>query len=401
MQEAVLFDDGKGQLAPLTDLRASFEVRTGALTTFERLVACFDLDVRGLVVPDAIRDLVAVRHTVPINAPPDAQGDVLMLNGRCVLPFERIDLIRTGEVLVDQETGDLIAALAKPADCVRLVRGDLSGYEQTLGPDIAMLERPWHVRSFRDIAIDADLAMLTERAGWESPPDGTIIVGDRFPLIDRNATVHPSATFDCDSGLVIVDRDATIRPGAVLIGPCYVGPGATVLDRAIIRPNTVVGPVCKVAGEVGGTIFQGYANKAHDGYLGDSWVGTWVNLGAGTTNSNLLNTYGNVKAQATPDGEREDSGEQFLGCVLGDHVKTAICTRIMTGAVAHTGAMFAASSPMSGCVRPFAWVTDAGEQTYDGEKFVEVARSVMHRRGVNASDAYVRRLHELHEAAAR
>lgn len=401
MQQAVLFDDGRGQLSPLTDLRASFEVRTGAMTTIERLALCFSLDVRGLVVPDDIRDLVAVRHTVPINDAPDARGDVLMINGRCPLPFERLDLLRPGEALLDPETGDLIAAVAKPGDCVRLARGDLDGYERSLAPDVGMLYRPWHAVSFMPIALEVDLLLLTDRAGWESPPPGTTNIGDRPALIDRNAEVLPGVTFDCTEGPVIVDRDATIRPGAILIGPSYVGAGATVLEHAVVRSESVIGPVCKVAGEVAGVLFQGYANKAHDGFLGDSWVGTWVNLGAGTTNSNLLNTYGEVKAAATPGGEPEGTGEQFLGCVLGDHVKTAICTRIMTGAVAHTGAMFAAGSPMSGCVRPFAWITDRGEQTYDADKFVEVARSVMNRRGVDASDAYVRRIRELHQRASR
>ncbi len=172
------------------------------------------------------------------------------------------------------------------------------------------------------------------------------------------------------------------------------------LERATIRQNTAVGPWCKVNGEIGGVLFQGYSNKAHDGYLGDSFVGEWVNLGAGTTNSNLLNTYGEVITRATPDGKHERTGETFLGAIIGDHVKTAICTRIMTGSVLHTGGMFATTAAVSGCVAPFTWATDAGQRPYRFEKFIEVARAAMSRRKITPSGAYTTLLRDLCPATA-
>jgi UDP-N-acetylglucosamine diphosphorylase / glucose-1-phosphate thymidylyltransferase / UDP-N-acetylgalactosamine diphosphorylase / glucosamine-1-phosphate N-acetyltransferase / galactosamine-1-phosphate N-acetyltransferase len=182
-----------------------------------------------------------------------------------------------------------------------------------------------------------------------------------------------------------------------------------VLERSLVKSNTALGPWCKVAGEVGGTIFQGFANKAHDGHLGDSYIGEWVNLGAGTTNSNLLNTYGEVVAKQSPRGSNERTGETFLGCVLGDHVKTAICTRIMTGAIVHTGTMWAATAAISGCVPGFSWVTDsspppsgAGEQwkPFRFDKFMEVARAAMGRRKIVPSEATVAALLALQKAGA-
>ena len=124
-----------------------------------------------------------------------------------------------------------------------------------------------------------------------------------------------------------------------------------------------------------------------------------MNLGADTTNSNLLNTYEDVVCRATSSAKREKTGHQFLGATLGDHTKTAIGTRIMTGAVVGTGVMYAASSAMNGTLDPFAWVTDAGTRSYRLGKFVEVAMSVMERRGVIQSQAYARRLTVLHERA--
>jgi hypothetical protein len=143
--------------------------------------------------------------------------------------------------------------------------------------------------------------------------------------------------------------------------------------------NTSIGPMCKVSGEVGGTIFQGYSNKCHAGHLGDSVIGEWVNFGAGTSNSNLLNTYGNVIVTDI-DGKRHKTDRQYVGCFVGDYVKFAIETRIMTGSIIGTGAMVASSTPVPSPTPRFAWVTDKGTRTYQIEKFLEVARTVMHRR---------------------
>jgi hypothetical protein len=146
-----------------------------------------------------------------------------------------------------------------------------------------------------------------------------------------------------------------------------------------------------VAGEVGGTIFQGYANKAHDGHLGDSWIGEWANFGAGTTNSNLLNTYGEVIAQASNGDQRVRTGLKFLGCIVGDHVKFAILTRIMTGSVFGTGSMIAKADAPT-CVGRFEWITEERRQPYRWEKFAEVAEAAMARRTVKMSAAYAKRL---------
>jgi UDP-N-acetylglucosamine diphosphorylase/glucosamine-1-phosphate N-acetyltransferase len=189
-----------------------------------------------------------------------------------------------------------------------------------------------------------------------------------------------------ESGAIVIDEHATIRPGATIVGPAYIGPHVTILERALIKAHTAIGPWCKVSGEIGGTIFQGFANKGHDGHLGDSWIGEWVNLGAGTNNSNLLNTYTEVFAKA-PDGVNERTGLQFLGAIIGDHVKTAISTRIMTGAILQTGGMFAQAAAVAGTTPRFAWSTDAGLRTFRIDKFLETARAMMTRRNVALSDA--------------
>jgi len=372
----VLVNDGV-RVAPLTDLRAAHDVRTGAFSTLERWRRMF-ADVRTSL--DGIED----------------GADIVLVNGRCPLSPIGIDTMSAGDAVVEAGTGHLIVARTTAGRAAGIMGGDLGGLGVHKTPEGSLISKPWHVRTLRDRCVAHDLASILESVLPSAPPVGVVLVGDKGLRLARSATVYPSVILDTEAGPIVVDEWATVRPGAILIGPCYVGPHSTVLERATIRPQTAIGPWCKVNGEVGGTLFQGFSNKAHDGYLGDSWVGEWVNLGAGTTNSNLLNTYGEVIARATPEGRNERTGEQFLGAIIGDHVKTAICTRIMTGSVLHTGGMFAAAAPVAGTTAPFAWVTDAGTRSYRLDKFLEVAKAAMARRKVTPDDRYLGAIAALH-----
>ncbi len=423
MLRLVVFDDAKGCLSPLTDLRPVFEVRTGALTTLERLRLTLGVRPLALRVPDAICELTRRRSSDPVNTPLSGKDPVLLVNGRCVLPPQGLGSLPPGASIIERATADVIAACLPADDAEAFLRGSplrASPASELDAP--SLLDRPWHVRTFRDAAIRADLNLLgaspTSRdpdiappsgALFESPPEQArptlqappqaLVIGGHAVTLRPGARAYPGAILDAESGPIILDEHAVVRPGAVVIGPAYIGPHSTVLERATIRANTAIGPWCKVNGEVGGVIFQGYANKAHDGYLGDSWVGEWVNLGAGTTGSNLLNTYSEIIARACPETRHEHTGETFLGSIIGDHVKTAICTRLMTGSVIHTGCMIATTAPASGCIPRFTWATDRGSQLYRLDKFTDVMRAAMTRRKVDPSAPYLARLEQLHAAA--
>ncbi len=418
MHRFVIFDDGKGRLDPLTDFRPAYGIRTGCLTTIERLTRTFGERPIGLWVPLGIRDLARARSSDPVNPESLGSGNVTLVSGRCVLPPPGLSELLPGAWLVEEGTGDVVAGCLDAPGALRFLEtGNRPAGTVMALPAPALLSRPWHVRSFRDRAIRADLDLLArpadpsresagsdelfDRGGVELSPDaGTpqaLVLPGHPVSIDPGAKVYPGSILDAEGGPIVIAAGATIRPGAMLIGPCYVGPSSTVLERATIRPFTAIGPSCKVNGEIGGTIFQGYANKSHDGYLGDAFVGEWVNLGAGTTVSNLLNTYGEVVSKASPKDGNERTGEMFLGPVIGDHVKTAISTRLMTGSVLATGGMFACTAAVSGATRRFAWRTDAGEQEFRASKFIETAKTVMARRRVEMHEAYAARIRALYE----
>ena len=400
----ILFDDGKGHTAPLTDLRPAYGVRTGAFTIAERLIRSLDLDVVAAFVPAALVELAAEQTACPVNQIPELVGPepVLIVSGRLVVPIEQIGALEPGQALICDSTEDLIAAKLVPADALGFLTGGNPPLELIRITDPPLLARPWGPISMLSDALDADLALLAaELPAIDASlrrEGGVTVLGEHPVLVHPSTELSPTVVIDARVGAVAIDENAIIEPQALIAGPAYVGPGSTVLAKAHLKARSCIGPVCKVAGEIGSTVFQGYANKGHDGHLGDSWIGEWANLGAATTNSNLLNTYTDVVA-AAPGQTRERTGLTFLGCVLGDHTKTAIATRIMTGAIAGTGTMHAAGTPLTGTTDRFAWVTDGGRKHYRIGKFVEVAMTVMDRRGIRPSQAYSRRLTILHEAA--
>jgi UDP-N-acetylglucosamine diphosphorylase/glucosamine-1-phosphate N-acetyltransferase len=403
----VPFDDGQSDLGPLSDLRASFEQRAGGLTALERCALAGS--VPTVAVPAARASLVAERLGIAANGA--AEGAVLV-NGRLHAPLTgaarvAVESLAPGCALVDAQGAALaLRPAAGTADAaVRAVaEGRLEAHVASLEripSDLFAWSRPWHLldgaRFGAAIAGDVALAVDGWHAGWlESVPAHAARTGDHALHVHPTAKVGVGVVFDCSQGPVFVDAHAEVRHGAVINGPAFVGTRCIVAERTLVKPFAAFGPQCRVAGEVGSVIFQACSNKAHDGHLGDALVGEWVNLGAGTVNSNLLNTYGEVVMRLRPDGALERTGRQFMGCVLGDHAKLAIGTRVMTGSSVGTGAMWAAGRAISGTVAPFAWVTDDGERRFLLRKFMEVARTVMARRSVVPGAAYVARLESLH-----
>ena len=211
-------------------------------------------------------------------------------------------------------------------------------------------------------------------------PEGSLVLGDPTHVISLGARVEPGVVFDLRQGAVVMDQGSEIRSGTRLEGPVYIGPGTRVLG-GFIR-GSVFGPECRVHGEVSTSVFSGYANKSHDGFLGHSIVGQWVNLGAGTTTSNLKNTYGPVRLDV--DGHRIETGRLNLGTLMGDHAKTAIGTLLATGTVVSVGAnVFGPIAPPK-YVPPFAWGCSGSERMSE-DGFLKVAERVMARRNVDFS----------------
>lgn len=240
--------------------------------------------------------------------------------------------------------------------------------------------------------LAADVADLTIERG-DPIPDGCTIIGDPGDVVLLGAIVEPGVTFDVREGPVVVEQRAYVKGGTRFEGPVYVGPGTEVVGGQIRACS--FGPRCKVRGELAATVFLGFANKAHDGFVGHSVIGRWANLGAGTVTSNLKNTYGTVRLSV--GAEVLDTERQLLGSLIGDHAKTAIGTLFGTGTVVGVGAN------VFGDVRPpkhvpaFAW---GGADRMDREGFLRVAERVFPRRDVTVTDEIRRMLKATYDHAA-
>ncbi len=397
MTNVVLFEDDDTRLAPLTDLRSSFDLRTGALTTLERWVATDAAHKIHILPSPQHTALAAEKHSDRIGLP---NGDMLLINGRWTAVDHPLP-DQPDHALVDN-TGTLLAACVSRDRAEQLLTQSFSpeGLTSHVIQTDRLLRRPWDLLRIFSDNLDRDLAAMADHPPLEPDPTYSITLVGRHPVrVGRRVTVHPHVVFDTSAGPIVIDDDAEVRSMSVIVGPSYIGKGSAVVNHAHLRGHTAIGPMCKVGGEVNASVFQGYANKAHGGYLGNSYVGEWVNLGAGTNTSNLKNTYGEVRMQTT-DAPAESTGMTHLGSILGDHVKTAIGTRLGTGTCVHTGAMLAASTFPPKRVKRFAFLTDQGNVQYDLEKFISVADIVMERRQQAVTPALRTRLAELHSDQA-
>lgn len=213
-------------------------------------------------------------------------------------------------------------------------------------------------------------------------PAGSTVIGDPAALALHGALVEPGVVFDLTHGPVVVEGGAEIRAGTRLEGPLWIGANARVLGGEL--RGSAIGPHCNVRGEMASSVFLGYGNKAHDGFLGHSVVGRWVNLGASTITSNLKNTYGPVRLDVA--GTAIETGQQFLGTLAGDHAKTAIGTLFGTGTIVGAGANVFDSVRTPKYVAPFAW-GGSGSARMSRDGFLKIVERVMPRRDVTLTDA--------------
>ncbi|MDI6740481.1 MAG: hypothetical protein QME74_08975, partial [Candidatus Edwardsbacteria bacterium] len=207
---------------------------------------------------------------------------------------------------------------------------------------------------------------------------GLHLIGKRGQLkICKGATIDPGVIIDTTQGPVIIDRGARVRPLTVIVGPCYIGQLA-LIDGAKLRPGVSIGAHCKIGGEVDESIILDYSNKHHDGFLGHAYLGSWVNLGAQTCNSDLKNNYGPVSVWLN---ERVvNTGSIKAGCFIGDHSKTAIGTLINTGTVIGVGCNLH-GGPARKCLPDFSWGNSERYVEHSLNKMLETAKAVMKRRG--------------------
>jgi UDP-N-acetylglucosamine diphosphorylase/glucosamine-1-phosphate N-acetyltransferase len=321
-----------------------------------------------------------LRVPAQVNAPLDDEP-ALLFSGR-TLHFRKFNMPREEGVCVDEQ-GLIPWAYVKrpglaPHDVMYRTDQWLSLHDlPRLEPQTRLVERLWDLIKWNEESLIEDSAQM--KLNCPPRPEGPWhVIEEENVQVAEGVKLQPGVVLDGSKGPVVVDRGASIGANAVLQGPCYVGPHAQVQPLAHVRPGTSIGTMCKVGGEISNSILFGYSNKPHGGYLGDSYIGKWVNLGAGTTTSNLKNTYGEISVTG-PEGDVK-TGRRNLGSLIGDHVKTAIGSRLMAGTYVGFAAMLAGSDIVPKFNPSFTYWTDKRVEPYRLDKAIDVMKAVFSRR---------------------
>ncbi|HEY7878534.1 MAG TPA: putative sugar nucleotidyl transferase [Gemmatimonadaceae bacterium] len=386
----VLYDDARARaFAPFALTRPLGEMRAGVELLRRRWEAAFDTRAAGAAAAPHLAQFDEA------DAPPAAadvlQAGTVLVNTRCAVPLGW----RAQDVDV-WTCADEVAAvrLARDTPLAALAGGETPleslGALGARGQDIPgrWLTAVWSFVADLPRQLRDDIAVLGPRTASGTPPAAAIVIGDHPIYVAAGAVVEPAVCFDVSAGPVLVAAGATVRAFTRLVGPCAVGRGATILGSRV--SGCSIGEGATIRGEISETVVLGHANKTHDGFVGHSYLGRWVNLGAGTITSNLKNTYGTVHLW-TPAGRR-DTGLVKLGTMFGDHVKTGIGTRLTTGSVIGAGSNIYGSHMPPHYVPPFSWGEGDALGIYRLEKFLETAERAMGRRGMPLSDRTRRQL---------
>lgn len=368
----ILFDDqSRNNLLPLTFMRPVAEIRVGILTLREKWELMLKTTTSTLTESYLSEKYPIVKEDTNI-----------LINGS-VCPTEElikeINALKPNQTLVTDEY--IIALHVNAEDLDESGDMDISGIEEVMyQSEILKINEPWEIFSKNGGAIKKDFDLLTKGRKSQKISDTNRIVGNENIFLEEGAKVEFSI-LNATAGPIYVGKNAEIMEGCVIRGPLALCDNATLKMAAKIYGPTTIGPWSKVGGEVNNSVLFGYSNKAHDGFLGNSVIAEWCNLGADTNNSNLKNSYDNVKLWNYPQRTFVDSGLQFCGLIMGDHSKTGINTMFNTGTVVGVNVNVFGPGYQRNFVPSFSWGGTSGFKGYNIKKAIKVAEAVYSRRG--------------------
>lgn len=374
MKNIILFDpDTRDQLLPLTFTRPVSEIRVGISTISEKWAKQFNGHVSYIT-----QDYLSEKYPIEIS------DDNFVVNG-AVLPNSElcklINDLNNNEAF--QKNGELIAARLDRLQFQNLMEDndieELVGFELE-GATFDVINNVWDIFSLNNKAIHDDFKLLTE--GRTSAPLSKTnqIIGDASLIFLEEGAIVECAILNTKKGPIYIGRDAEIMENCTIRGPLAMCEHSLLKMGAKIYGATTLGPHCKVGGEVNNAVLFGYSSKAHEGYLGNSVIGEWCNIGADTNTSNLKNTYEEVKLWDYTKNSFAKTGLQFLGLIMGDHSKCGINTMFNTGTVVGVSAnIFGAGFPRN-FIPSYSWGGPQGYETYDIKKAFYTIERVFARR---------------------
>lgn len=366
--------------SPISLTRAVFDIRFGQSTFLERIIKVFPGHSVSLIVRDDLKELISERYP-KLDVNPNHFEEGLWVSGSVIWTRESAKLL-SAENTAFMKNNKVVAAKLSSSNASRWIsnggplKSKLTNVELK-NIEVHQCNYLWDIIKFIKQTINDDASELNS-INIADYPKTNLINPDKIFI--KNAKVMPGAMINAEKGSVIIEDKAVISGQTYIEGPVFIGANTLINPLTKIK-NSIIGKKCKIGGEVESSIIQGYTNKAHEGHLGDSFLGEWINLGAGTSNSNLKNNYNSVKVSLNEN--LIDTNRVHIGCFIGDHVKTAIGTLINTGTVIGTASMISTYgfSPVN--LPPFSWFINRNSEKMDFEKFVLTADKVKRRRKKN------------------
>jgi UDP-N-acetylglucosamine diphosphorylase/glucosamine-1-phosphate N-acetyltransferase len=407
----VFEDDGYSALLPLTWFKPVFDLRCGINTLCDKIKRQYPRTNIYLLCREYLSTIVKRDHPGSLVGKIGKEAGVLFINGRLLCEPEiakKLPLAGGDEIF---ECGGVIVAARLSKGNLELVSNSITApvsknsfasvlnTAKTTQVKVKLIDHLYDLIAENAEQIKADFSYYTRGGITRGKVHQSVAVHSGGSVyVDDGADVEAFCTLDARRGPIYISKGVTILPNSRIEGPSFIGEKSVITMGANIRGGTSIGENCRVGGEVEETIFQGYSNKAHYGFLGHSYIAEWVNLGAGATNSNLKNTYSSVKIDYA--GKETDSGRMFLGCVIADHTKVGIGVLINTGSVMGAASNVFGSNLTHKFVPSFSWGNSHKLVKYDPEKAIKTAKIVMARRDVEMEDADVdlfRKIFELTE----
>jgi UDP-N-acetylglucosamine diphosphorylase/glucosamine-1-phosphate N-acetyltransferase len=371
MDSILLFDDPaiRGSLLPFAFTRPVADFRIGILKISEKWEK-----ITGKSVSYLTQDYLQKKF-------PRAKGKALAINAAWLPEADSWGLIENlkedqalffGKILLASYIGET----EKNLDAVK----EKKTIQLEKSP--SLLLKTWNIFQFNGDEIRKDFALITKGRKSEPITDPhTKVYSPENIFIEKGATIR-AAILNAENGPIYIGKNTEIQEGSIIRGPFALCDHSTINMGAKLRGDTTVGPHCKVGGEVSNSVIFGYSNKGHEGFLGNSVIGEWCNLGADTNTSNLKNNYASVKLWDYTKGGFANTGLQFCGLMMGDHSKCGINTMFNTGTVIGVGANIFGDGFPRNFIASFAWGGASGFSTFQFPKFEETAKAVMGRRGL-------------------
>lgn len=384
----ILFDGTvRKQLLPFTFTRPVADIRVGILTIREKWE-----HLLGLSTTTVTEDYLAEKY-------PFLELEENILINSSFLPSQNLVNIIKGlqenQAVFFEDVP--IAFFSSQNQDIDFETFDIIQYAYS---DVLRIENTWDIFSKNGEALKRDFEMLTKGRKSQPIPEGVFTKNPSDIFIEAGAKLE-FCTLNASEGPIYIGKDAEIMEGALIRGSFALCEHATVKMGAKIYGNSTIGPHSKVGGELNNSVIFGYSNKGHDGFLGNSVLGEWCNLGADTNNSNLKNNYAEVRLWNYETENFARTGLQFCGLMMGDHSKCGINTMFNTGTVVGVSANIFGSGFPRNFVPSFSWGGSAGFTTYKTDKAFEVAKVVMARRNIEFSEVDAKIMEHIFEATSK